>query len=143
MLNIVKKVKFDFLCWKIMSLTNQNCVVWRWASVMHSTHLCRRLLKIRLCCGSSVLDIFQSLSEDDEKNCNKIYTLYLTLKSGPVQCSHFIMTPIQQNSVNSFKKKVVKFHNFGPDLHPPKSCETSIVFFYQKTIMCKIRKILL
>ena len=31
MLNIVKKVKFDFLCWKIMSLTDQNCVDWRWA----------------------------------------------------------------------------------------------------------------
>ena len=29
--NVVKKVKFDFLCWKIMSLTDQNCVVWRWA----------------------------------------------------------------------------------------------------------------
>ena len=42
------------------------------------------------------------------------------------------------------KKKVVNFHNFGPDPPPPESCETSIFFLLhdQKTIICKIRKIL-
>ena len=66
MLNIVKKVKFDFLCWKIMSLTNQNCVVWRWASVMHSTHLCRRLLRIRLRCVGSDEEYIYNLNNFHE-----------------------------------------------------------------------------
>ena len=41
------------------------------------------------------------------------------------------------------KKKVVNFHNFGPD-PPPKSCENPIFFLLHdpKIIMCKLRKIL-
>ena len=60
MLNIVKKVKFDFLCWKIMSLTDQNCVDWRWAlsfaqhtpvspAFKNQTTLCYAYLTIRSC----------------------------------------------------------------------------------------------
>ena len=42
------------------------------------------------------------------------------------------------------RKKIVKFHNFGPDIPPPKVVKPHFLFFLlhdQKTIMFKTRKI--
>ena len=42
----------------------------------------------------------------------------------------FTETLLKIREVIIQKKKVVNFHNFGPDPPPPKSCETSIFIFF-------------